>query len=141
MTENNWLYITVRRNKNIFSTSDDAQHSLPEYPDNNHDGRDQQVENDSSNEEQINEVMESESIRSIPISADEIKKCDIVRFKRSHETNWITGEILSRAGKCTGKYKTWWNIKDIESGHQKPEDVQQFESLEKIMIRGQSDGN
>ena len=79
-------------------------------------------------------MTESESIWSTPISAEEIKKFDIVRFKRSHETDWITGEILSRAGKCTGKYKTWWNIKDIETGHQKPEDVQQFESLEKITI-------
>ena len=112
----------------------EAHSSLPVYPESNNRSTHLQVEKDSSIEEMEIEGIETAPIQSNPIGVNEIKKFDIVRFKRSNEDNWTTGEILSRAGKCTGKYKTWWNIKDVQSGHQKPEDVQQFASLEKIIV-------
>ena len=35
---------------------------------------------------------------------------DVIRYKVDNK--WITGTIVSRAGKATGKYKTWYNIKN-----------------------------
>ena len=37
-----------------------------------------------------------------------------VRFKRINEDNWITGTLVSRAGKVTGKYPNAWNAKTEE---------------------------
>ena len=35
---------------------------------------------------------------------------DVVKYKIDNE--WVTGAILGRAGKSTGKYKTWYNVRD-----------------------------
>ena len=69
-----------------------------------------------------------------PISANDVRKMDIVRFKRSSDDDWMTGEVSSRAGKATGMYSNFWNIKNIQTGHQQPEDVAKFTALEKITI-------
>ena len=37
-----------------------------------------------------------------------------VCFKRINEDNWITGTLVSRAGKVTGKYPNAWNAKTEE---------------------------
>ena len=39
-----------------------------------------------------------------------IKTNDVIRHKVDNE--WITGTIMSRAGKATGKYKTWYTLKN-----------------------------
>ena len=69
-----------------------------------------------------------------PIRANDVRKMDIVRFKRSSDDNWMTGEVSSRAGKATGIYSNFWNIKNIQTGHQQPEDVAKFTALEKVTI-------
>ena len=38
-----------------------------------------------------------------------VKINDFVRYKLNDE--WVTGTITGRAGKATGKYKTWYNIR------------------------------
>ena len=73
---------------------------------------------------------------STSIGPNDVRKLDIVRFKRSADEEWTTGEILSRAGKSSGKFSNWWNIKDVQSGHQKPENLEQFAVIEKITVEG-----
>ena len=75
-----------------------------------------------------------QSFWSRPIGANDVRKLDIVRFKRSPVDDWMTGEVHSRAGKATGMYSNFWNIKDVQTGHQKPEDVAKFTALEKITV-------
>ena len=72
----------------------------------------------------------------------DVRKLDIIRFKRSADEEWTTGEILSRAGKSSEKFSNWWNIKNIQSGHQKPENIEQFAIIEKVTVEenpGQTD--
>ena len=71
---------------------------------------------------------------STPIGPTDVRKLDIIRFKRSADEEWTTGEILSRAGKGSGKFSNLWNIKNIQSGHQKPKNVKQFAIIEKITM-------
>ena len=35
-----------------------------------------------------------------------------VKYLPANHSNWKVGEIISRAGKATGKYKHWWNIRN-----------------------------
>ena len=44
------------------------------------------------------------------INPRHVKAYDIIKYKVNDE--WETGTIISRAGKSTGKYKTWYNIRD-----------------------------
>jgi hypothetical protein len=44
------------------------------------------------------------------IRVGEVEKNDLVRFKKSGDTEWTTGEVGIRAGKSSGKYSRWWNI-------------------------------
>ena len=84
----------------------------------------------------------AQTIWSTPIGPTDVRKLDIIRFKRSADEEWTTGEILSRAGKSSGKFSNWWNIKNIQSGHQKPENVEQFAIIEKVTVEenpGQTD--
>ena len=69
-----------------------------------------------------------------PIGPTDVRKLDIIRFKRSTDEEWTTGEILSRAGKSSGKFRNWWNIKNVQSGHQKPENIEQFAIIEKVTV-------
>ena len=39
-----------------------------------------------------------------------VKVNDSIRYKLNDE--WVTGTVLSRAGKATGKYKNWYNIRN-----------------------------
>ena len=39
-----------------------------------------------------------------------MKVNDSIRYKLYDE--WVTGTVLSRAGKATGKYKNWYNIRN-----------------------------
>ena len=41
---------------------------------------------------------------------------DVIRYKVNDE--WVTSTIMSRAGKATGKYKTWYNVKDSNNEEQ-----------------------
>ena len=53
-----------------------------------------------------------------------IKINDIVRYKIGNE--WVTGTILGRAGKATGKYKTWYNVRD-ENNQERSIDLRNLE--------------
>ena len=49
--------------------------------------------------------IDREAVKSRPIKIN-----DVTRYKVDNK--WITGTIMSRAGKATGKYKTWYKIKN-----------------------------
>lgn len=44
------------------------------------------------------------------INPVQVKVNDVIRYKVNDE--WVTGTIMGRAGKVTGKYKTWYNVRD-----------------------------
>lgn len=45
-------------------------------------------------------------------------KDDKITFRESDSDEWHTATIVRRAGKATGQYKDWYNIKLLDSGHQ-----------------------
>ena len=64
---------------------------------------------------------DSDRDRGEPMS---LKINDMIRYKLDDE--WVTGTILSRAGKATGRYKTWYNIRN-ESNEERRVDLGRFE--------------
>ena len=44
-----------------------------------------------------------------------------VKYKKTHTDDWVAGEILGRAGKASGKYPEWFNVRD-ENGEEKSVD-------------------
>ena len=58
------------------------------------------------------------------VQLDTIKINDSVRYKIDNE--WVTGTILGRAGKLTGKYKTWYNVRD-ENNEERSIDLRNLE--------------
>ena len=60
--------------------------------------------------EENNTNMEGTEIDREAVKSRPIKINDVIRYKVDNE--WITGTLMSRAGKATGKYKTWYNIKN-----------------------------
>ena len=54
----------------------------------------------------------------------QVKPNDIIRYKLDDE--WITGSVLGRAGKASGKYKTWYNIRN-ENGEERSIDLERLE--------------
>ena len=60
--------------------------------------------------EENNTNMEGTEIDREAVKSRPIKINDVIRYKVDNK--WITGTIMSHAGKTTGKYKTWCNIKN-----------------------------
>ena len=60
--------------------------------------------------EENNTNMEGTEIDREAVKSRPIKINDVIRYKLDNE--WITGTVMSRAGKATGKYKTWYSIKN-----------------------------
>ena len=58
------------------------------------------------------------------VQPDTVKINDVVKYKIDDE--WITGTILGRAGKSTGKYKTWYNVRD-ENNQERSIDLSNLE--------------
>ena len=65
-------------------------------------------------------------------SSTAVLKGNLIRFKRLPESEWTEGKVVSRAGKASGKYNAWWNIKDLHTGHIKAEDTNSFDQIEEI---------
>ena len=63
--------------------------------------------------EENNTNMEGTEIDREAVKSRPIKINDVIRYKVDNE--WITGTVMSPAGKATGKYKTWYSIKNENS--------------------------
>ena len=50
-----------------------------------------------------------------------LKRNDVVRYKENDE--WVEVQLTSRAGKVGSKYDSWWNIKNLKTGHESHEDL------------------
>ena len=69
----------------------------------------------------------------VPPVGRKYKKNDVIRYKQ--DDRWVEGRLLSRAGKVGGKYANWWNVKNIETGHEQAEDLNTKLYLEHIENR------
>ena len=49
-----------------------------------------------------------------------------------NNSEWETASVQSHAGKSTGQYKYWWNVKVVGSGETKSLNTQGFEEVEKV---------
>ena len=54
----------------------------------------------------------------------QVKTNDIIRYKLDDE--WITDSVLGRAGKASGKYRTWYNIRN-ENGEERSIELERHE--------------
>ena len=57
----------------------------------------------------------------------QIKKNDNIQYKLSDSEEWISATVLGKAGKMTGKNKTWYNVQDHLSNEQKSVDLGRLE--------------
>ena len=63
--------------------------------------------------EDNNTNMEGTEINREAVKSRPIKSNDVIRYKVDNKP--ITGTIMSCAGKATGKYKSWYNIKNANN--------------------------
>ena len=61
-----------------------------------------------------------------------VHKGDLLRYKKSPDSEWNEGKVISRAGKASGKYSSWWNIKNLQTGHIQAEDISSFDEIQEI---------
>ena len=62
----------------------------------------------------------------------DIRKGHILNFIPGDSDKELSGKVLSRAGKVGGKYESWWNIRDNETGEEQSFDSSKFRALKKI---------
>jgi hypothetical protein len=48
-------------------------------------------------------------------STVQVRSGDNIMYLPHDESEWRKATVMSRAGKATGKYKNWFNIKDIDT--------------------------
>ena len=82
-------------------------------------------------EEDREEQVESTGSSNV-ITAADIRKNDIIRFKRTEESEWEKAKVVGRAGKATGQFRNWWNIQNSDSGHIDHEDMNKVAQIEKV---------
>ena len=61
-----------------------------------------------------------------------IHRNDSIRFKRTRESSWEEGKVISQAGKASGKYRDWWNIQNNDTGHIQAENLGEVAEVEKV---------
>ena len=74
---------------------------------------------------------EEENTEKSQLKPKDLKKADIIRFKRAGEDEFSSGELMGRAGKVGGINEHWWNVRDIDSGHIRAEDTRTYSEMEK----------
>jgi hypothetical protein len=57
----------------------------------------------------------------------QIKKNNIIQYKLPDSEERISATVLGKAGKMTGKNKTWYNVQDHLSNEQKSVDLGRLE--------------
>ena len=50
--------------------------------------------------------------------ADSVRSGDVIEYKLEDNDDWEKATILGRAGKATGQYKTWFNVRREKDGEQ-----------------------
>ena len=57
----------------------------------------------------------------------------VVKLQKTPNEEWSHVKIINRGGKSTGKYKNWWNLQNVNTGHKSCEnfdDVHKYEVVE-----------
>ena len=67
------------------------------------------------------------------INVRDIKKNDIISFKRNEDSQWEEVKIIGRAGKVGGKNEMWWNTMNLVSGHKVAENFGEIELYKESM--------
>ncbi len=57
-----------------------------------------------------------------------LKKDDRILFREVPDGQWIRALVLGRAGKATGQYGMWYNVRDQESGAEKSVNLDKLDS-------------
>jgi hypothetical protein len=79
---------------------------------------------DQSNESENQENVPKETTSSTLL---QIKKNDIIQYKLPDSEERISATVPGKAGKMTGKNKTWYNVQDHLSNEQKSVDLGRLE--------------
>jgi hypothetical protein len=79
---------------------------------------------DQSNESDNQENVPKETTASALL---QIKKNENIQYKLPDSEEWISATVLGKAGKMTGKNKTWYNVQDHLSNEQKSVDLGRLE--------------
>ena len=101
---------------------------------NNDNETDQHVSADVTEEVETEEVESADNCEGNNIvapAAGKFKKNDLIRYKE--DDRWVDAKLISRAGKVGGKYESWWNMKNIETGHERAEDLSTKLFVERIV--------
>ena len=68
------------------------------------------------------------------INLKELRKADVIKFKRAGENEFSQGELTGRAGKVGGIHEHWWHVKDLQSGHIQAEDMRSFTEVRQVDV-------
>ena len=60
-----------------------------------------------------------------------LKKNDVIHFKVDKEDKWTIATVLGRAGKSTSKNKSWYNVRDQETGKSRSVDLEKVQEWRK----------
>ena len=82
------------------------------------------------------EVESTDKIKN-PYTALKLKRNDLIRYKEEDE--WVEVQLTSRAGKVGSKYDSWWNIKNLKTGHESHEDLSSKLFIERIESQNKAD--
>ena len=93
----------------------------------------EEVETGDDQQEVTEQVSESE-VEKEKLQVKDLRKADIIKYKRKGENEVRKGELTGRAGKVGGINEHWWNVKDLNTGHIQAEDTRTFEEIEKVEI-------
>ena len=99
-------------------------------------------DNNVGNNNKTIEAVENEKVASTDenvscvdgLTSAKFKKNDMIRYKE--DGKWVEAKLISRAGKVGGKYESWWNIKNLETGHEQAEDLDTKLFVERIVSDG-----
>ena len=70
-------------------------------------------------------------------AALKLKRNDLIRYKEEDE--WVEVQLTYRAGKVGSKYDSWWNIKNLKTGHESHEDLSCKLFIERIESQNRAD--
>ena len=92
---------------------------------------------DSSDNSQVQHSQSAEERNQVHLK--DLRRFDVIKFRRAGENVFSKGELTERAGKKGGINEFWWNIKDDATGHIQAENAKTFSEVEKIQEENRED--
>ena len=68
----------------------------------------------------------------LSIQFTDIQPNDMIKYKLPGESEYETAQVISRAGKMTGKNRFWWNGKTVNTGLSKSLNSESLIDLSKV---------